>query len=206
MKSFLSFFAIAVLLVSCSDRSADSIEARTLRAWKSIQTVNHDHPSSDLPKSDLSDPSTLKAGITWLRNVASAYSQIDTESVDAILANHLSNRIRACRQLADALENEYSDIVRLVEQRQENIRTSRGVGQLLADDQHQDSGAAVGELFYQLFGGDEDFDAKLRQIQESHSPELMRGVEAFQRLKEEGRDVAEKLRQRYGPQFTGSII
>jgi hypothetical protein len=206
MKSFPSCFAIAVLFVSCSDRSADSIEARTLRAWKSIQTVNHDHPSSDLPKPDLSDPATLKAGITWLRNVAFDYSQIDTESVDAALANHLSNRIQACSQLADALEDEYNDIVRLVELRQENIRSSRGAGQLLADDQHQESGAAIGELFYQLFGGDEDFDAKLRQIQESHSPELMRGVEAFQGLKKEGRDVAETLRQRYGPQFTGSII
>ena len=175
-----------------------------MAAWKALQKVDHDFGEDNLPELKLADPPTFPPNIKHYRDIAFAYSQIDTDGVDEILTNHLQNSINAHKQLANALQSAYDDIIVLVKSRQGEVGASRTFGQLLADDDHQQSGAAFAELFYR-FASDGDFQDKLNEIRANHRSEVGVADEEFHRVANADKDVAKTLTEKYGTQFVDAF-
>jgi hypothetical protein len=204
MNKQVHLLVIAVLLFSCSHRETESPKARTLAAWKAFQKVDHDFDGVNLPPLRLDDLPTFPPNIKYYRDVAFAYSQIDLEGVDEILTRHLRDSIKAHNDLANALQSAYADVVELMKSREGELGVSREVGKFLADDEHQNSGAAFAQLFYQ-FMTDDNFQSKLNEIRAKHRAEVTSAEDEWKQVSAADETVAKTLSEKYGTQFVDSF-
>jgi|SRR5690349_2653422 len=199
MKTAVPLLLVMLALAGCSQET-ENPKAKTMAAWKAFQKVDHDLNEANLPELKLEDAPSFPPWIKYYQDKAYAYSEIDTDGVDQLLTDHLGNSIKSHQQVAAVLQNIYADILALMKSRNGDIDASRAVGQLLADDEHQETAATFAELFYR-FASDDDFQGKLHEIRAKHRSDFDAAAAEYDKVADADKMVAKSLSDKYGTPF-----
>ena len=173
-----------------------SPKARTLAAWKTMQKIGYESQTTNPPKGRLDDPPSLKPNIRYLRGKAAIFSRINLDGVDSILTNHLSHRIAAYTRFADILENEYNDIIRVMQSLQRDAEIRHRLTELVTESDEEKTAAKFVELFAQLMADDE-FQRQVEQIGQNYEPVMNEALEEAHRVDDEETATANALSEKY---------